>query len=79
MSPHSGSNYAFMLCWSLAGAIIGYLYVTLLIGGLTFPQRERVPETWDELIASNYTVGVAKGTSMSSILEVLFFLYLTLV
>ena len=59
-----------MASWSLPGAVLFYLYTGLLIGGLTFPDRSFVPETWDQLIGSNFTFAVAKGTSMHTAFKV---------
>ena len=59
-----------MAAWSFSAAIIYYLFCSLLIGGLTFQMREKVPETWEELLESNYTIAVPKNTQFHALLKV---------
>ena len=71
LTPHKHwSSFLPMTSWLFGGAMLCYIYSSLLIGGLTFPSREKVPRTWDQLLDSNWTIGFAKSTLFEDILLV---------
>ena len=70
VSPSSLSNFMFMYAWSISGAIFCLSYCGLLIGGLIYPEREWVPDTWDELIDSDFSLAVPYQSKMHRMLEV---------
>jgi len=48
----------YVVIWLLSGSIITTAYLSKLIGFLTFPQLEKVPETAEELVESKYKWGL---------------------
>jgi len=48
----------YVVIWLLCGSIITTAYLSKLVGFLTFPQLEKVPETPEELVESQYRWGL---------------------
>ena len=52
------------LSWVITAAFVFYMYGAFLLTGIMFPTYIKVPETWEELVNSNYTVAMVFNTSM---------------
>ena len=57
-----GSTIIVLSTWLLAGAILYYLFCAFLIGTLSLNYFEAYPQTFQDLLDQNYTLGTFESS-----------------
>ena len=71
ISPPSSAALFLLVSWLIVGTLLSYAYSSSLISGLTLPESHKGLRTWEDLLASDYTIGVERNTYFHDKLEVL--------
>ena len=70
-SAPSSAALFLLVSWLIVGTLLSYAYSSSLISGLTLPESHKGLRTWEDLLVSDYTIGVERNTYFHDKLEVL--------
>ncbi|XP_059090151.1 uncharacterized protein LOC131885946 isoform X2 [Tigriopus californicus] len=68
-SPQNPRGLVLAWIWTIFCLLIGLIYTSVLITYLTMPRFSYVPDTWEELLESDYTIVFTQGSKFQEAFE----------